>query len=91
MKIAPITIDRATKEARQMYEELLADDDATVPTQVPRLRVAQLGAGPSPDALLPWLAECARPAEELDGDAARALLQRMVAEYQPAQAAQVPG
>jgi FlaA1/EpsC-like NDP-sugar epimerase len=34
------------RPGEKLYEELLADDDATLPTAVPRLRIARLDASP---------------------------------------------
>ena len=35
------------RPGEKLYEELLADDDATLPTAVPRLRIARLSADPA--------------------------------------------
>jgi FlaA1/EpsC-like NDP-sugar epimerase len=41
------------RAGEKLYEELLADEDATLPTAVPRLRIARLESRPQPlDALL---------------------------------------
>lgn len=66
------------RPGEKLYEELLADTDATLPTTVPRLRVARLEPpGGSIEALL-------RAATEPLGDSGvRALLQRSVPEYRP--------
>ena len=75
------------RAGEKLYEELLADADATLPTKVPRLRVARLNQGPSAAELFAWLAECARlQAGDDDGAAARRFLHQAVAEFQPASA-----
>lgn len=67
------------RPGEKLYEELLADSDATLPTTVPRLRVARLEPqGGSIDALL------RAATEPLDDAGVRALLQRSVPEYRPA-------
>jgi FlaA1/EpsC-like NDP-sugar epimerase len=70
------------RPGEKLFEELLASDDASVPTAVPRLRVARLGGAGSDRAEL-WrllgLAEGSGAA--LDDAAVRAQLQRCVGEY----------
>jgi FlaA1/EpsC-like NDP-sugar epimerase len=67
------------RPGEKLYEELLADSDATLPTTVPRLRVARLEPqGGSIEALL------RAATEPLDDAGVRALLQRSVPEYRPA-------
>jgi FlaA1/EpsC-like NDP-sugar epimerase len=72
------------RAGEKLYEELLADADDTLPTAVPRLRVARIGAsagGAVPDLLQ---RAGAGPVGRDDGDAeVRALLQRLVPEYRP--------
>ena len=79
-----------SRPGEKLYEELLADADDTVPTAVPRLRVARLAASADSagrvDELLAWLT--APPAAgEAQGDAAvRARLRGVVVEYKAAPA-----
>lgn len=80
-----ITIEfTGLRPGEKLYEELLADADATVPTRVPRLRVARLSPGPPPQQLLAWLAACAQLQGRDDGDDVRQFLRQAVAEYRPA-------
>ena len=78
------------RPGEKMYEELLAAADDTLPTPVPRLRVARLGApGAEIDELLRWAAEVGAGDEGSDcgvggDDATRAYLKRAVPEYRPA-------
>jgi len=73
------------RAGEKLYEELLADADATLPTRVPRLRVARLNQGPSHAELFAWLDACTRLSAAADGaEAARQFLRQAVAEYQPA-------
>jgi FlaA1/EpsC-like NDP-sugar epimerase len=71
------------RPGEKLYEELLADTEATLPTTVQRLRVARI-AGASDDAaeLAAWMARA--EAVGCDDAAARALLRQWVPEYQPA-------
>ena len=75
------------RPGEKMYEELLAAADDTLPTPVPRLRVARLGApGGEIDDLLRWAAE---PIGN-DDEATRARLQCAVPEYRPKAAGDAP-
>jgi FlaA1/EpsC-like NDP-sugar epimerase len=67
------------RPGEKLYEELLADNDVTLPTRVAALRLARLDDGAAAEALLQAL----RALPELDGLGARAWLRRWVAEYQP--------
>jgi FlaA1/EpsC-like NDP-sugar epimerase len=69
------------RPGEKLYEELLADTEATLPTPVERLRVARIAAGDAA-ALGSWLAQA--QAVGADDEAARALLRRWVPEYHPA-------
>lgn len=69
------------RPGEKLFEELLADTEATLPTTVERLRVARIAAGDAA-ALEGWLAEA--EAVGPDGAAAQALLRRWVPEYRPA-------
>ena len=85
------------RAGEKLFEELLADADDTLPTAVPRLRVARLasasGAVSRPDAgsqihdLLAWAATVlADPGADL-----RVRLQAVVTEYKPASHPSPPG
>jgi FlaA1/EpsC-like NDP-sugar epimerase len=70
------------RPGEKLYEELLADDDTSVPTDVPRLRVARM-QDPPPDAEMEaWLSRAAT--EVMHADAVRAFLREQVPEYRPA-------
>ncbi|MFO0444614.1 MAG: UDP-N-acetylglucosamine 4,6-dehydratase family protein, partial [Betaproteobacteria bacterium] len=69
------------RPGEKLYEELLADTEATLPTPVERLRVARIASGDAA-ALDAWLAQA--QAVGADDAAARALLRRWVPEYRPA-------
>jgi len=76
------------RPGEKLYEELLADADATVATPVRQLRLARLQAQHAlPQALLE-LARAAGAAPE--DDAVRAELQKLIEEYRPA-ASQIRG
>jgi FlaA1/EpsC-like NDP-sugar epimerase len=69
------------RPGEKLFEELLADSEATLPTPVQRLHVARITSGLRGD-----LAGWTRRAEALEGDeaAARALLREWVPEYRAA-------
>lgn len=68
------------RPGEKLYEELLADADNTLPTAVPRLRVARLAAESGEiGELLRWAAETPLAADIDVRDA----LRRVVAEYRP--------
>jgi FlaA1/EpsC-like NDP-sugar epimerase len=69
------------RPGEKLYEELLADTEATLPTPVERLRVARIASGDAA-ALDAWLAQA--QAVGANDAAARALLRRWVPEYRPA-------
>ena len=74
------------RPGEKLYEELLADQDETVPTAVPRLRVARLGSHLDHAQSLDILAQVRRleagpAASALDDDAARAWLRHQVPEF----------
>ncbi|HNG82477.1 MAG TPA: polysaccharide biosynthesis protein, partial [Burkholderiaceae bacterium] len=78
----PITFS-GLRPGEKLYEELLADADATLPTRFARLRIARLA--PSEDAvdvqtLLAWV-DARRVAPD---DDVRARLAEVVPEYRPA-------
>jgi len=68
------------RAGEKLYEELLADADATVPTAFERLRIAQLQAQPGVD-VLAWL--CSGGAADADG-VVRERLRELVPEFEPA-------
>ncbi|WP_139133381.1 nucleoside-diphosphate sugar epimerase/dehydratase [Pandoraea sp. ISTKB] len=70
------------RPGEKLYEELLADDEATTRTPHPKLRIAQARATPQNllDELLPWLEQRRLPSDQ----EVRRDLQRWVPEYQPA-------
>ncbi|VVE01415.1 polysaccharide biosynthesis protein [Pandoraea anhela] len=70
------------RPGEKLYEELLADDEATTRTPHPKLRIAQARATPQHllDELLPWLEQRRVPSDQ----EVRRDLQRWVPEYQPA-------
>ena len=69
------------RPGEKLFEELLADADDTLPTSVPRLRVARL-AGPdgSVSELLAWAQQAGHPSQ----DEVRLHLRSVVGEYGPA-------
>ncbi|MFM2053100.1 MAG: hypothetical protein RL456_1137 [Pseudomonadota bacterium] len=77
------------RPGEKLFEELLADADATLPTRFERLRIARLDARPQDvQALLDWASARSTAPDE----AVRARLAALVAEYRPAgQAGQAEG
>jgi FlaA1/EpsC-like NDP-sugar epimerase len=76
----PITYT-GLRPGEKLFEELLADDETTVPTPHPKLRVAKAnGAPPDVDAVARWI-EAAGPAP--DERALRDWLRAQVPEYSP--------
>jgi FlaA1/EpsC-like NDP-sugar epimerase len=69
------------RPGEKLYEELLADADATLPTAFERLRIAQLGTRGSPVA---ELLERAQSGDALDDPTVREVLARVVPEYRAA-------
>lgn len=72
------------RPGEKLYEELLADDDATLATAVPRLRVAKLREGALPASLRQSMVALQTTEAPASADAVRALLARWVPEYRPA-------
>ncbi|OAJ64524.1 polysaccharide biosynthesis protein [Paraburkholderia ginsengiterrae] len=72
------------RPGEKLYEELLADDEATTRTPHPKLRIAQARETPDNllDELLPWLMQHRVPGDQ----EVRRDLRRWVPEYQPAAA-----
>ncbi len=71
------------RPGEKLYEELLADGEATLPTPHPKLRIARPTAAPSPQWLADleaWLAQAWREEAEV-----KAGLRRWVPEYRPAE------
>ena len=67
------------RPGEKLYEELLADEDATLPTAVPRLRIARLETAPLRlDELLALAADATAAPED---EAVRAMLLRTVPGY----------
>jgi len=67
------------RPGEKLYEELLADEDATLPTAVPRLRIARLNAEPARlDQLLALLADAGATAQDA---VVRAALRQAVPGY----------
>ena len=70
------------RPGEKLYEELLADNDTTVPTPFAQLRIARLHDEVAPGRLVEWLAGVEAAARA--GDAAvRAHLRRLVPEFAP--------
>ena len=66
------------RPGEKLYEELLADSDATLPTAIERLRVARIASADSDiDALLRW----SQQADPQDESLVRARLRNLVPEY----------
>jgi len=70
------------RPGEKLYEELLADDDNTVPTSYPRLRVARLRQTEVRERVQAWLDALPTTAGADDAQA-RALLQQLVTEFRP--------
>jgi FlaA1/EpsC-like NDP-sugar epimerase len=71
------------RPGEKLYEELLADDETTLPTPHPKLRVMRADAAPA----VAWVAETVRWLETprtLAADEVRAGLAARIPEYQPA-------
>ena len=72
------------RPGEKLFEELLSDNDTTLPTSVPRLRIAQLDDRVSSAETLAWLGAVAERGSALsDGDVRNSLLAR-VPEYRGA-------
>jgi FlaA1/EpsC-like NDP-sugar epimerase len=70
------------RPGEKLYEELLADDETTLRTPHPKLRVAKAADQPDPrwvEEVVAWLGQ----EGEVPGEAVRARLMRFVPEYQP--------
>jgi FlaA1/EpsC-like NDP-sugar epimerase len=72
------------RPGEKLYEELLADADDTLPTAVPRLRVARLAQRPAQDEALAALLDFARTGADADDAEVRGRLHALVPEYRPA-------
>ncbi|WP_066342551.1 polysaccharide biosynthesis protein [Azohydromonas lata] len=68
------------RPGEKLFEELLADDDTTLPTRFERLRIARLNDAAARERVAPWLARCEAAAGA--GDAAvRECLRELVPEF----------
>ena len=82
------------RAGEKLFEELLADADDTLPTAVPRLRVARLASpadGGSQSGAIQDLLTAAAESQPSDAASLRARLQSVVTEYQPADHSPMPG
>jgi FlaA1/EpsC-like NDP-sugar epimerase len=83
------------RPGEKLYEELLADADATLPTTVPQIRVAQLMHAKAHMATVMAAVRAMEPRDGtsplLDDEAVRALLRRVVPEYTQLEANRVTG
>ena len=74
------------RPGEKLYEELLADSDASIATPIARLRIAKLSAQqPAVQPLLQPLLQLALSDAALDDAQVRAALATLVPEYQPAE------
>jgi FlaA1/EpsC-like NDP-sugar epimerase len=71
------------RPGEKLFEELLADTDATLPTSVPRLRIAQLRESAQSLQLAGWLAHM-QATVWLEDEQVRQHLRALVPEYQDA-------
>jgi FlaA1/EpsC-like NDP-sugar epimerase len=72
------------RPGEKLYEELLADADATLPTPVPRLRLARLNETPQGiEALVAWAAGPAPQGDDAGEGEVRLRLEQVVVEYRP--------
>jgi FlaA1/EpsC-like NDP-sugar epimerase len=72
------------RPGEKLYEELLSDKDTTLPTSVPRLRIAQLDDRAADAETLEWLAAVQARGLEVDDADVRVLLRERVPEYRAA-------
>ena len=71
------------RAGEKLFEELLADADDTLPTAVPRLRVARLAAPRRPTAAVLQTLELHQCTSQDDDATVRARLKTLVAEFEP--------
>jgi len=71
------------RPGEKLYEELLADGDATIPTGVSRLRIAALQATPTLGSLRQWLVAPDAGAPLQNGAQVRSVLLRWLQDYRP--------
>jgi FlaA1/EpsC-like NDP-sugar epimerase len=70
------------RPGEKLFEELLADADTTLPTPVPRLRLARLRDDGQPQRLVAWLVASEREGPQGD-EHVRQQLRSLVPEFQP--------
>jgi FlaA1/EpsC-like NDP-sugar epimerase len=71
------------RPGEKLFEELLADADATLPTGVERLRIARLDGRAAQGTTLAWLADVAARGSVMPDEVMRGVLRERVPEYQP--------
>ena len=72
------------RPGEKLYEELLSDLDTTLPTAVPRLRIAVLEVAGNRADPMAWIEEAKKLDSARDDDAIRVQLQQLVPEFVPA-------
>ena len=72
------------RPGEKLYEELLSDKDTTLPTVIPRLRIAQLDDRAGTAQTLAWLSGIAERGSDLEDDEVRDALVERVPEYRSA-------
>ena len=69
------------RPGEKLFEELLSDNDTTLPTSVARLRIARLDKRGQKDDTLDWLASWTTAASSMSDQQVRDALRRQVPEY----------
>lgn len=78
------------RPGEKLYEELLADSDATVPTSIRRLNIARLDDAAAAAAVAPWLNDLLAAENAPDDDAVREALRKLLpSEFAPARHAPI--
>ncbi len=72
------------RPGEKLYEELLSDQDMTLPTPIARLRIARLDDRSTGERTQAWLAEVVASGSTLADEQVRDLLRRRVPEYKEA-------
>ena len=72
------------RPGEKLYEELLSDQDMTLPTRIARLRIARLDDRATGERTQAWLAEVEASGSTLADEQVRDLLRRRVPEYKEA-------